>query len=238
MATFVACLLVGCVTVNEQDIDSNFDKLQAARARIALGLSYLDAGNMVKARENLELAVQYAPDYYRSLNSIAYFYQRVGEFELAERAYKKALRKSPENGDLFNNYGAFLCKRGEYEKADEYFNRAIEQPHYYLVSDSYENAAVCALKGGNRKKAKYYFGRSLENEPYRRISSLKLSELEIEDGELDLARKRLLRFQHKFGYQPANLALLIELEQQAGNNHLTEEYKNTFDSMYPGLKQN
>ncbi|WP_375752802.1 type IV pilus biogenesis/stability protein PilW [Vibrio sp. HN007] len=236
MATFVACFLVGCVTVSEQEVNSNFDSLQAARARIVLGLSYLDAGNMVKARENLELAVKYAPDYYRSLNSIAYYYQQVGEFDLAEQAYIKALRKSSENGDLFNNYGAFLCKRGEYDKADEYFNRAIEQPHYYRVSDSYENAAVCALKKGNKRQAKHYFRRSLKHDPNSHISTIKLSRLEIEEGEINAARDRLLRFQHKFGYRPASLALLIELEQKAGNEHLVREYRQTLNRLYPDFE--
>lgn len=232
-STFVACLLTGCVTVTEQAANSNYDKQKAAEARIVLGLSYLEAGDMMKAKENLERAVKHAPDYYRALNSIAYYYQQVGEHQQAEEAYKKALRKSPKNGDVLNNYGAFLCKRGDYEKADKYFNRAIEQPYYYLVSASYENAGMCAVKGGNKEKAHYYFARSLDHEPNRYLSLLQLAKLEVEKGELDSARSRLVNFHQRSGYKAQSLALLIELEQQAGQSSQAKHYSDLLGKYYP-----
>ncbi len=84
----------GCVTVDKADEMTKEEVIRAAEARITLGLSYLNAGDMMKARENLELAVQYAPDYYRSQTSLAYYYQQVEEDDLAEKAYKRALRYS------------------------------------------------------------------------------------------------------------------------------------------------
>lgn len=89
---FLVSLLVGCVTVTEQSANNQFDKIKAAEARISLGLSYLESKDMIRARENLETAVSYAPDYYRSLIAMAHFYQEVGETDQAEQAYKKALR--------------------------------------------------------------------------------------------------------------------------------------------------
>ncbi|WED21344.1 type IV pilus biogenesis/stability protein PilW [Vibrio sp. JC009] len=232
-STFLACLLVGCVTVSGQKENGQFDAVKAADARIVLGLRYFQSGDLIRARENLELAVKYAPDYYRSLNSLAFFYEQIKEYDLAGKAYRKALRKSPQNGDVLNNYGAFLCKRGQYQKADEYFNRAIEQPDYYLTSHSYENAAMCALKSNDINKAEYYFKRSLDHEPGRYKSLIRLSRLEAERGEHQQARDRLIRFHNKFGYKPESLGLLIELEQQAGNKSLVQEYTETLKRYYP-----
>lgn len=94
-------LLSACVS--STDLENN--NIQAADARISLGLNYLFRENWLKAKENLEIAIKYAPNYYRSLNSIAYYYQLVGEKELAEKQYKKALQLAPTNGDVLNNYG-------------------------------------------------------------------------------------------------------------------------------------
>lgn len=181
--TFLGCIVAGCVTVTEQEMSRQFDHINAADARIALGLGYLDAGNRLKAKENLELAIKYAPNYYRSLNSIAYYYQLVGEVKLAEDAYKKAIRESPENSELLNNFGVFLCRLGHYREADTYFNRAIKQPLNYLIADSFENAAICSLKSGDKEQAKHYLERSLDYEPARQTTKRQRLMLSLQADE-------------------------------------------------------
>lgn len=222
--TFLAGIVTGCVTVSQLETGNGFDNIKAADARITLGLSYLEVGDRQKARENLELAIKYAPNYYRSLNSIAYYYQLVGEVHLAEQAFKKAMRESPENSELLNNYGAFLCRLGQYEQADAFFNRAIEQKTNYRIVDSMENAAICALKSGNSAQAEYYFSRSLDYDPYRYFSLLHYCKLMLAKGKDNQARIRLIRFHQKFGYQPGSLALLIKIEERAGNREQAEKY--------------
>ncbi|UGA55366.1 type IV pilus biogenesis/stability protein PilW [Vibrio sp. VB16] len=238
VTTFLACIVTGCVTVTEQDMGGRNSDIDAADARIELGLGYLADGNRLKARENLELAVKYAPNYYRTLNSIAYYYQLVGENTLAEQTYIKALRESPKNSEVLNNYGAFLCRLGQYEKADEFFTRAIKQPSNYQVVDSLENAAICSLKSGNRAKAEHYFTRSLDYDPHRYFSLLQLSKLKSENGDYNDARVRLIKFHDRFGYQLSSLHLLIELENKAGNKELAGEYAKILKVKYPSSTKN
>ncbi|MFV0576922.1 MAG: type IV pilus biogenesis/stability protein PilW [Vibrio sp.] len=231
--TLIVSFLSGCVTVSDKPVSVKFDNIKAAKARISLGLGYLEQGNLVKAKENLELAVKYAPSDPQALTSIAYYYQKVGENQLAENAYKKALDSSPLNGDVFNNYGVFLCKQGEYKKAENQFLRAIEQPDYYLVAASYENAGLCTLKQGDQEKARRYFSRALEHDPSRTQSALQLAELEIEKDEFSNARDRLLKFNDKFGARPVSLGLLIKLEEKANNHELASEYVRILESQFP-----
>ncbi|MBD1573610.1 type IV pilus biogenesis/stability protein PilW [Vibrio sp. S17_S38] len=233
----VVSFLAGCVTVTDNPNMAAFDSIKASEGRISLGLGYLKDNHMVKARENLEMAVKYAPTYYRALNSVAYYYQRVGEDELAKQAYEKALKSSPKNGDVLNNYGAFLCRQGEYKKADEYFNLAIEQPYYYLVAASYENAGLCALKSGDKEQASHYFSRALAHDPDRAKSAIHLAELEIQEGELSDARLRLFKFNKRYGYLPVSLELLIQLEKQAANPELVSKYGNILKTKYPNSIQ-
>lgn len=218
--------LSGCVTVesnNQQPLVSHPE--QRSEARIALGLGYMEQGNMPKARENLEKALQHAPNYYRAQLSLAHYFENVGESASAESLYNKALKQHPNNGNVLNNYGTFLCKRGDYQEADQYFRKAIEQPSYYQVSSSYENAALCALKSGDNVQAKRYFIRTIEHDPQRVPSILNLAKLEIEDMEYTQARIRLMKFHQQYGLQVASLRLLIELENQAGNPSLEANYR-------------
>ncbi|MEL0608349.1 type IV pilus biogenesis/stability protein PilW [Vibrio atlanticus] len=231
LALILSLSLVGCVSVTEGPPKIKSDPIAMSESRIELGLGYMGQGNMVRARENLELAVKHAPSYYRARLSMAHYYEQVGEVDEARITYQKALRLDSQNGNVLNNYGTFLCKQGEYDQADKYFNRAIDQPYYYLVSASYENAGFCAFKAGNADKAKYYFTRAIDHDPNRIRSVLQLSTIEVNEADYNDARLRLFKFHQRYGYQVPSLKILIELERKAGNSALQEKYQIKLDEL-------
>ena len=231
LALILSLSLVGCVSVTEGPPKIKSDPIAMSESRIELGLGYMGQGNMVRARENLELAVKHAPSYYRARLSMAHYYEQVGEVDEARITYQKALRLDSQNGNVLNNYGTFLCKQGEYDQADKYFNRAIDQPYYYLVSASYENAGFCAFKAGNADKAKYYFTRAIDHDPNRIRSVLQLSTIEVNEADYNDARLRLFKFHQRYGYQVPSLKILIELERKAGNNAIQEKYQSKLDEL-------
>ncbi|EAS77625.1 MULTISPECIES: type IV pilus biogenesis/stability protein PilW [Vibrio] len=218
--------LVGCVTVKEDGSPVvKADPVAMAESRIALGLGYLNGGNMIRAHDNLQQALNHAPQYYRAQLSMAHYYETVGEDIKAEQMYKRSLRQHTKNGNVLNNYGTFLCKRGDFEKADQMFNRAIEQPYYYLIPASYENAAFCALKSQDKDKARYYFTRAIDHDPHRPKSILQLAKIEIDSGDYTEARIRLMRFNQMYGVKKPSLQLMIQLERAAGNEALEKKYQ-------------
>lgn len=224
--------LVGCVTVKENGAPIvKADPVAMAESRIALGLGYLEGGNMIRAHDNLQQALSHAPQYYRAQLSMAHYYETVGEDAKAEDMYKRSLRQHTKNGNVLNNYGTFLCKRGDFQQADQMFNRAIEQPYYYLIPASYENAAFCALKSQDKDKAKYYFTRAIDHDPHRPKSILQLAKLEIESGNFTDARIRLMRFNQMYGVKKPSLQLMIELERAAGNEALEQKYVKQLERM-------
>ena len=95
LSTSVALLaslsMVGCVSVTEGPPKIESDPIAMSESRIELGLGYMGQGNMVRARENLELAIQHAPSYYRARLSMAHYYEKVGEVDEARSTYRKAL---------------------------------------------------------------------------------------------------------------------------------------------------
>ncbi|MGR5131656.1 type IV pilus biogenesis/stability protein PilW [Vibrio alfacsensis] len=223
--------IVGCVTVNENGPVVEADPVTMAESRIALGLGYLNSGSMIRAHDNLQQALTHAPNYYRAQLSMAHYYEVVGEDSKAENIYKRSLRQHSKNGNVLNNYGAFLCKRGDFPQADQMFNRAIQQPYYYLIPASYENAGFCALKSNNPNKAKYYFSRAIDHDPHRPKSILQLAKLEIDSGNYTDARLRLMRFNQMYGVKRPSLQLMVELEREAGNKVLEQKYQKQLDKL-------
>lgn len=230
-------LLAGCVTVTEKQNNTKFDSIDASEARISLGLAYLKAGQWERSRQHLEQAVQFAPTYYRALISLAHYLQEVGEYEQAEQQYQTALRHSPNNGDVQNNFGVFLCRQMRYDEAQQAFAQAIALPYYYKLSGSFENAALCALKAGDRKRAKVWFAKAVDHEPNRPLSSIHLARIEVEENQLQDARLRLFHFHQRYGYQPASLLMLIELENKAERPQDAERYASLLADKFPTSKE-
>lgn len=105
----VAGLLAGCSgSAPEKEAQVS----EAGQTRLQLGLEYLQQGDMDAARQNLEKALDAAPQDYRTQLGMALYEQRIGENAAAEQRYRQALKLAPGNGTVLNNYGAFLCGLG------------------------------------------------------------------------------------------------------------------------------
>lgn len=124
-------------------------KQDAAKARIELGLAYLQQGDAIQAKRNFDKAWEHAPNSYLVHSAFAYFYQRQGEVSKAQDEYEIALKLAPNQGDVLNNYGAFLCAQGQYQKAYAQLNLALKSQNYYRQADTQENIALCALSEKN-----------------------------------------------------------------------------------------
>jgi len=131
--------------VSQSSVD--FNKQQAAKARVELALGYLQQEDFVQAKLNLDKAFEHDERYYLVHSALAHFYQLQGDTEKAKQAYLQAIKLDDKQGDVYNNFGAFLCGQGEFEQAYLQFNAALAAPNYYHQADTYENMALCAFAG-------------------------------------------------------------------------------------------
>lgn len=127
-----------------QNTVSDFNKQQAAKARVELALGYLQQHNLSQAKANLDKALEHDKDYYLVQLALAHFYQLQGDIDAARKAYLHAIKLDNQQGDSHNNFGTFLCGQGEFEQAYQEFELALSSPHYYSQADTYENMALCA----------------------------------------------------------------------------------------------
>lgn len=141
-------------------------------ARIQVALGYLQQREYDIAKQNIDKAIEYAPDYYLPYLVAAHYYQQIGNIASAEEQYQLSLIKGKTQGDVYNNYGAFLCQQGNVQQAFVMFETALQQPEYYRAAQTYENIALCAHQVGNRTKLHEAMMKlqPLSQERYERLS--------------------------------------------------------------------
>ena len=188
-------------------------------ARLELGLAYLEQGNRPKAYENLVLAQQQAPLNYRSYLALAYYYQTINNAQQTEQAYKRALSIAPNNGDVLNNWGTYLCSQGDYVAADKQFNKALQQPQYLQVANSYENAGLCAQKNKEVIQAHHYFQKALNNNPHQLRSFVHLITIDIENKNVNQALTHIEQSRPYLGHLPQFHSLQQQVKQLYHQQH-------------------
>lgn len=198
---------MACVT-EKSYVDSNkqvksldFDKEEAAKSRLLLGLEYLKNQNLPQAKANLDKAAEFAPNRADVHYSLAYYFQTVGDINQADASYQKALAIEPNNPNTLNNYAVFLCQNGQVTQAKEYFKQAIKTPGYSQVGESYLNLAYCEI-------AQSQYSKALENVTTASKYDPKSTEIMLVAAQLH----------YGFGNLSSALSWLNELEAVGGLN--------------------
>ena len=239
VAILLIASLSACVTQQYKEdktliITNDANKEEIAMTRISLGLGYLKVGNTTQAKLNLEKAKRVAPDFPQVYTAFAHYYDSVGEPEQAIAAYEKALSIKSDDADTLNNYGVFLCRQGHVEQAEKQLLKAINVPSYLLVSQSYENIALCQLKNNNFIKAEKYLKKSIEHSPNNVSSLINMARLQYAKGDYKAAEKTMKRFEKATRrFTPEPLALAFKIYQKLGRHKAAKSYAAMLVKMYP-----
>jgi type IV pilus assembly protein PilF len=237
-------VLAGCVTQSYENdstipvVESDSSNNEMAMTRISLGLGYLKIGNTSQAKLNLEKAKRFSPNLSQVYTAFAHYYDVVGESELATTAYEKALSIDPKNPDTLNNYGVFLCRHEKYEASEKYTLKAIEIPTYLMVSQSYENLALCQLKANEFVKAEQYFTKSIQHSPNRASALLQMVRLQYAFADYKTAQKYLSRYEKEIRrFSPQALALAYKVFEKQDNRRIAKNYASMLVKMFPNSYQ-
>lgn len=191
------CFLSGCVHQSSQN--KAHDPQAIAAARIALGLAYLAQGDNVRAKQNIDRALEVMPDSLSAQLALTYYYEKVGEIDKTKRAFATALKRHPHSGDLLNNYGAFLCRQHQYADSLYYFDQALVTPNYLDLAATYENAALCAWQGNIDSKAQHYFIQAKHYLPQSERLARNFIRWTIETERWEEGQKAITDYQRQFG---------------------------------------
>lgn len=102
------------------------------------------------------------------------------EFKRAMRMFRKAIRMSPDDGDLLNDFGALLIKMSQPGRALKYFHRSIRaevctRQHYALY-----NMALIYRNWNRPERSRRYLNLSLRYKPGFTIALELLDKIQTE----------------------------------------------------------
>lgn len=147
----VLCMHTGCAPLSYTDVQRKRpSKQQQAWVRSSLGLAYLQQGQLLQAQDNMQQAMQLAPDDMQVQLAMLAFLDATQQWQKTQRLYQIVLEQHPGHAKLLHNYGTFLCQQGDIERAKFYFEAALQQQH---SAQTYENMARCAAKNDRLDEA-------------------------------------------------------------------------------------
>lgn len=102
-------------------------KYYASDQPLKLGLEHFNRGSFGLAAQYFEDAVTKAPKDATAWIGLAASYDRIGRFDLADRAYKQAIKLVGETTAILNNEGYSYMLRGKLVEARRKFLKAYER---------------------------------------------------------------------------------------------------------------
>ncbi len=226
--------LLGCAS---SDPYKARDPDQASRANTELGISYMRQGNLNLSMEYFKKAIDQDRSNAQAHAGIAVLYERLEQYDDAERSFRQALRLDPDNSSVRNNYGRFLCKQEQYAKADEQFRKAIDDPLYERRELPLANAGMCALRAGNREQAQDYLRRALERSPRFPPALRLMAELQLDRSEYLSARGYFQRYRDVAELDARALWLGIQIEHALGNRDDVASFGLRLRADYPDSEE-
>jgi type IV pilus assembly protein PilF len=235
-ALLLAAALAGCqtssTTANEPIPDSGSLKGEATeprnRAKIhtELGAAYFERGNMAVALEHLRTATTADPNYALAYSMLGLVYADLKENKLAQSNFERALSLSPNDPDINHNFGGFLCRTGREDESIKYFMQAVSNPLYTQPWRSYSAAGLCMLNKNKVKEAEEYFQRALRLDADDPTALLSMAQIRYRQGNLEEARKLVLRFNKIVPPNAESLWLALRVERKLGERNAEAGYAN------------
>ncbi len=210
----------------------------AARDYLALAMGYFDAGDIGAARHHLENAQRNNAGQAEIDHVAALLAAAEGDYELAERHFRRAVRLARGDSAPRNNYGAMLYSLGRDEEALAQFRAAAADETYRGRALALENLGRVLLRKRNHDAALEAFAGALELNGELPLAALELSLLHRRNGSptegLRLFREYLrIAENQRLTHGPRALLAGAEFARQSGNCAEVEEFGSILGKLYP-----
>jgi type IV pilus assembly protein PilF len=236
-------LLAGCASPTKDPthdsgaiIGEVGDARNRARLHTELASLYYSSGNFGVALDELRIAQTADAGYAPIHGMFGLVYMQLKENGRAEESFERALRLSPNDGDINHNYGWFLCQTGREPASIKYFLHAIRNPLYATPWRSYSAAGVCTMRTDAKsrdKDAEAFFERALRLEPDDPAALLYLGQIRYRQGNVGEARKLVARHNKLVNPSSESLWLALRIERKLGERLQEQAFANQLRRRYP-----
>ncbi|NCT81553.1 MAG: type IV pilus biogenesis/stability protein PilW [Comamonadaceae bacterium] len=236
----IAALLAACAGTapsSDREIKTDSDQTDADRRaaiRLELAQGYFSRGQFNTALDELKLAQQAKPDMREAVNLRGLIYAAMGDNQLAEEAFRRALAVYPNDPDTLHNYGWFMCQQQRWPTADSLFDQALAQPSYRAPARTLLAKGVCEARAGRLLVAEKTLSRAFELDPGSPAIAVNLSEVLFRNRELERARfyvKRVNAQPEQLNAQ--SLWLQLRIERKLGDVAMVDELALQLRRKYP-----
>jgi type IV pilus assembly protein PilF len=200
LAAVVTGLLSACVTSSSSGgsggntpsaLRTDSDQTDADRragVRMELAAGYFARGQYSTALDEVKLALAAKPNMREAINLRGLIYAAMGEPQLAEDNFKRALLMFPGDSDTLHNYGWMLCQQQRWAEADAQFDLALTQPGYRAPARTMMAKGVCEARSGRMAAAERSLAKAFEFDPASPAVAVNLAEVLYRNNELERAR--------------------------------------------------
>jgi type IV pilus assembly protein PilF len=205
-----------------------------ARVRLELAAAYFARGQMTVALDEVKLALAADPALGPAFNLRGLIYSNLGESQLAEDSFKRAMALNPRDGDTLHNFGWYLCRERRYTEANDLFERAINEPRYRDLTRTLLAQGVCQARAGQYPTAERTLTRAYELDATNPATAFNLAEVLLRRGELERARYYIRRVNSQAEVSNAeSLWLAARIEHRLGNSAGANEFGSQLRARFP-----
>ena len=225
--------LAGCVTESTGGLPDPAPAASRVTAQLDLARGYLEQGNMERARTSLNKALEIDSRSVEAHVLLGVLNAAESEWGVAEQHFKTALSIDPRDAMALNNYGSYLFSRGRFEESVHYLSILVQDTDYRARSQAYENLGLAQLKVGEREAAKESFNRALQLSFSQPQSSLELSALAYEDGDVESAARYYDSFRSLAQQNARSLCLGMKIAQAQRDSDRMASYALALNNLFP-----
>lgn len=210
------------------------DADRRAAVRMELASLHFERGQYTIALDEIKLALQARPELGAAFSLRGLVYAAMGEDQLADDSFARALQINPRDADAMHNRGWVLCQRNRFAEADRLFEQALAVPQYRDAQRSLMAQGVCDARAGKLEDAERKLGRAYELDPSNPTTALNLSEVLYRRGQYERARFYIRRVNQREDLSNAQtLWLALRIENRLGNRGGVDDIGRQLRNRFP-----
>ncbi len=217
---------------------------EAAKYNALLGIEYLRLGELAKARDKIQRALQHDPDMAVAHTAAGMLYDRLAEPDRADKHFRAAIRLEPDDPELLNHYGVFLCRQSRVDEGEKMILKAAHNPIYATPYLAYTNAGLCMNSAGRTQEAEQYFIKAIKMRPKFTRALAEMARLNFARGDNQQARAYIDRYMSALSEMltsdpelPGVLLLGVRVELALDNPERAQAYGRRLKSEFPQAEQ-
>jgi len=227
-------LLAACSSNAKRQTEKAHD---AAVYNVQLGLAYMNQGELERAKDKLDRALEQDPGSADVHSARATLFARLNQKEKADQEFRAALRLSPHDPRMVNNYAVYLCQNGHYDEGVKRFLEVAHNALYPTPEAAYTTAGVCLRAAKRDDEARVNFARALQLKPNFAEAQFQLANLQFDHGEFAPARAGIDGFIGTYNATADLLLLGVRIARAQGDRLGAQRYARKLQLDFPGTDQ-